>query len=234
MRLDGGRSVVVDAKVPLDAYLDAMEPATTRRGGTFLSQHVRQVRRMSTRCRRRPTGGRSAGTPEFVVLFVPADTFLAAALESDPTLLEYASTRNVVLATPATLIALLRTVAYGWTRERWPAQRAPCTRSPGSSTRGCPRWAITSPGSARPWVAPSPRYNKAVGSLEARVLVTARQFEDIGVTRESLATVQPVEQIPAPTHGRRAARCGLPGAPRTPAKPLRRGPGPGESRRSSA
>ena len=136
-------------------------------------------------------------TPEFVVLFVPADPFLDAALQRDPTLLEHAFTRNVVLATPATLVALLRTVAYAWRQEALARQRGGRARAGPRALRpaghdGRPR----RPRSAPRWAAAVTAYNKAVGSLEARVLVSARRLAELGVSADTLATPPQVELTP--------------------------------------
>ena len=132
------------------------------------------------------------------MLFVPAESFLAAALDADPSLLSYAAERDVVLATPTTLIALLRTVAHGWTTETL-AERTREIHELGRELHA--RLAVM--GTHLDKVGRSLKgaveaYNGAVGSIESRVLVTARQFEDIGVAREPLPPVRPVEQVPRP------------------------------------
>ena len=147
------------------------------------------------------------------MLFVPAESFLAAALDADPSLLSYAAERNVVLATPTTLIALLRTVAHGWTTEIL-AERTREIHELGRElhTRlGVMGAHLDKVGRSLKGAVEA--YNSAVGSIESRVLVTARQFEDIGVAREPAAAGAPGGAGAATAHGRRAAG----GRRRTPA-----------------
>jgi DNA recombination protein RmuC len=202
VRLHGGRSVVVDAKAPFDAYLTAMEARDERGRDAHLDNHARHLRAHVDALAAKAYWSAFAQTPEFVVLFVPADPFLDVALQRDPTLLEHAFTRNIVLATPATLIALLRTVAYAWRQEAL-ARNAVAVHTLArelygrmstlgehvSKLGGSLSGAVTA-------------YNRAVGSLEARVLVSARKLADLGVSGEELAAPAQIElttrQLQAP------------------------------------
>ncbi|HET7899917.1 MAG TPA: DNA recombination protein RmuC [Candidatus Nanopelagicales bacterium] len=182
--LADSRQVVVDAKVPLSSYLDAAEStddATTR---LLLARHASEVAahvdRLSSKeyWRRYPT-------PEFVVLFLPAESFLSSALEARPDLLEYAFARDVVIATPTTLLALLRTVAHTWrqeaaTRNVREVQRLARDLHGRLATLGghLARLGAALDGAVA-------HYNSAVGSLESRVLVTARSMATLGVVDES-------------------------------------------------
>lgn len=196
VRLHGGRSVVVDAKAPFDAYLTAMEARDERGRDAHLDAHAKHLRRHIDALAAKSYWAAFDSTPEFVILFVPADPFLDVALQRDPTLLEYAFTRNVVLATPATLVALLRTVAYSW-RQEVLARNAVAVHSLArelyarlstlgehvSKLGGSLGGAVTA-------------YNRAVGSLEARVLVSARKLAELGVSDEELSTPAQVELAP--------------------------------------
>jgi DNA recombination protein RmuC len=196
VHLPGDGSVVVDAKVPLDAFLDAVETDGDDRAAersAHLQRHARQVRTHVEALAARRYWRALPGTPEFVVLFLPAESFLSAALEQDGTLLEDAAARHVVLATPSTLIALLRTVALGW-REHALADQ---TRRVHELGRELHERLATVVGHVdalgRSLTAAVGHYNTAVGSLESRVLVTARRFRDLQVTDEELDRPRRVE-----------------------------------------
>jgi DNA recombination protein RmuC len=196
VQLHGGRRVVVDAKAPFDAYLTAMEARDESSRDAHLTAHARRLRAHVDALAAKTYWEAFEPTPEFVVLFVPADTFLDAALQHDPTLLEHAFTHNVVLATPATLVALLRTVAYVWRQESL-ARNAVAVHTLGRelymrlSTMGEHLAKVgTSLGGA------VTAYNKAVGSLESRVLVSARKLAELGVSGDELDTPAQVETAP--------------------------------------
>jgi len=196
VRLHGGRTVVVDAKAPFDSYLSAMEARDERTRDTHLDQHARVLRGHVDALAAKAYWTAFSQTPDFVVLFVPADPFLDAALQRDPTLLEHAFTRNVVLATPATLIALLRTVAYSWRQEAL-ARNAVAVHELARELYG--RLAtlgdhVGKLGSSLAGAVTA--YNKAVGSLESRVLVSARKLAEMGVSDDELETPVQIEITP--------------------------------------
>jgi DNA recombination protein RmuC len=196
VRLHGGRTVVVDAKAPFDAYLAAMEARDEAGRDKHLDAHSTSLRRHVDQLAAKTYWAAFAQTPEFVVLFVPADPFLDAALQRDPTLLEHAFTRNVVLATPATLVALLRTVAYAWRQEAL-ARNAATVHELARELYG----RLSTMGEHLSKLGGSlggavTAYNKAIGSLESRVLVSARKLAELGVSGDELPTPPQVELAP--------------------------------------
>ncbi len=198
VHLAGGKHVIVDAKVPLEAFLDAAGADDDATRTERLGAHARQVRTHVDALAGKAYWRRLPATPEFVVLFMPGEAFLSHALEAEPTLLEYAAERRVILATPSTLIALLRTVAYAWTeqalttnaREVFELGRELYQRL-GRLGRHLDRLGRSLAGAVG-------SYNEAVGSLETRVLVSARRLHDLKVTSEELAGPAPVEQAVRP------------------------------------
>jgi DNA recombination protein RmuC len=198
VNLAGGKSVVVDAKVPLDAFLDATGADTDEERDAHLSRHARQLRQHVDALGAKAYWRALSATPEFVVLFVPGESFLSAALESEPALLEYAAGRQVVLATPTTLIALLRTVAYAWTQEAL-AEKARDIHELGRELHeriGTMGGHLDKLGRSLTGAVAS--YNRAVGSLETRVLVSARRFRDLEVSDADLVTPSPVTEAARP------------------------------------
>jgi len=193
IHLVGRRQVVVDAKVPLDAYLDATSTDDEELRRAALTRHVRQVRQHVDQLSSKQYWRSLAETPEFVVLFVPAESFLAAALETDPTLIEYAATRQVVLATPTTLIALLRTVSHGWSHEALADQAREIHRLGRDLHDRLGTMGAHLDSVGRSLNAAVGHYNQAVGSLESRVLVAARRFSELSVVDDDLESPRQVE-----------------------------------------
>jgi DNA recombination protein RmuC len=198
VHLAGGKHVVVDAKVPLDAFLDATAAGDDEEREAHLARHARQLRQHVEALAAKSYWRTLPATPEFVVLFVPGEAFLSAALEAEPGLLEHAAGRKVVLATPTTLIALLRTVAYAWTQETL-TERAHELHALGLelherlSTMGGHLDRL-----GRSLTSAVAAYNKTVGSLETRVLVSARRFADLQVSESALESPAPVTDSPRP------------------------------------
>ncbi|MDX6285003.1 MAG: recombination protein RmuC [Frankiales bacterium] len=196
VHLAGGKRVVVDAKVPFSAYLEAMEARDEPTREERLQAHARQVRERVKELAAKEYWSRFEPTPEFVVLFVPSDAILDAALRVDPSLQETAFANDVVLATPSTLVALLRTIAYTWRQEALAANaREVCELGRELYTRlGTMGGHLDKLGRSLTGAVTS--YNQTLGSLESRVLVTARRFPTLGVGGAELTTPAQVEESP--------------------------------------
>jgi DNA recombination protein RmuC len=196
VHLAGGKNIVVDAKVSIAAYLEASSANDESQALDRRSAHARHLRAHVDQLAGRAYWQSLAPTPEFVVLFVPAEPFLSAALDAEPSLLEYAFQKNVVIATPNTLIALLRTVAYTWRQDAL-TENAQAVLDAGRELHqrlGTLGSHMAKMGSSLE--ASVKAYNSLVGSLESRVLVTARRFHELQVTDQVLPAVDPIDLAP--------------------------------------
>ncbi len=200
VHLPGGKNVAVDAKVPLQSFLDANEADDEVERRALLVNHGRQLRNHVDALAKKEYWKRVDPSPEFVVAFVPGDSLLTVALEHEPGLMEHAAANHVLLATPTSLIALLRAVAYGWQQDAL-AANAKAVQSLGRELyqRLCVFGEHMS-GVGKGLSSAVTSYNRAVGSLEARVMKTAQRFTELGVSpgERELPVLAPVEATTRP------------------------------------
>jgi DNA recombination protein RmuC len=211
VHLPGGKNVAVDAKVPLQAFLDANEADDEGVRRAHLAAHGRQMKAHVDALSKKEYWKRVDPSPEFVVAFIPGDPLLTAALEHEPGLMEYAVANHVLLATPTSLIALLRAVAYGWQQEAL-TENARQVQVLGAQLYE--RISVLGEhmaGVGRSLTGAVTAYNRAVGSLEGRVLVTARRFVEMGVV--GAGEREPTTPLPVDTVTRPLQAVELVGAP---------------------
>ncbi|MBS0605665.1 MAG: DNA recombination protein RmuC [Parachlamydiales bacterium] len=194
VRLPGGRQVVVDAKVPLEAYLEAIQSSDEATREARLKDHARQVRAHVMMLSRKAYWEAFQPTPEFVVLFLPAETFFSAALEFDPGLIEMGAEQGVILATPTTLITLLKSVFYGWKQESLSRHANEVNELGHDLYKRLVDLSSHLSKIGRSLSSAVDAYNKGIGSFESRVLVTARKFKDLGAASTSL-DLDPIEIV---------------------------------------
>jgi DNA recombination protein RmuC len=196
VRLPGGKLIVVDSKVPLDAYLSAMEATTDQERGLHLARHARQTRDHITKLASKGYQAQFDASPELVVMFVPSDGIYHAALSEDPALIEYGVDQQVLLATPTTLIGLLRAVHYGWKQELIAASAREIAETARELHKRIARFVDPLARVGRQLGSAVTAYNEAVGSFESRVIPQLRRIEQAGATSGRSVELAGVEELP--------------------------------------
>ncbi|MFW8593606.1 DNA recombination protein RmuC [Cribrihabitans neustonicus] len=191
VRIPGGKSIVVDAKTPLEAYLDALEAETPEQQQAALTRHAGHVRSHVKQLSSKSYQSALAETPDFVVMFIPGETFVSAAVEADPGLIEYAFENKVLIATPTTLMALVKSIAYGWQQEKMAENAVAVQKTAKELYDRLSTFSRNLAAVGKSLSSSVSHYNKAVGSLEARVLPSARKFETMGVVANGAALEDP-------------------------------------------
>lgn len=194
VNLPNDQHIVVDAKTPLHAYLEALEISDEAQRKSKLVDHARQVKTHISQLGAKNYWEQFKPTPEFVILFIPGETFFSAALEQDPSLIEYAADQKVMITTPTTLIALLRAVAYGWRQETMTKNMMKIGEL-GQQLHDRLNTLVShfvDMGKGLERAVES--YNSAMSSMESRVLVTARKFRELGATSNGeISEIEPLE-----------------------------------------
>src|SRR5204863_5122369 len=198
VQLPGGKQIVIDAKAPLDAYLRALDAPDEESRQKLLDDHARQVRAHITQLASKNYYEKVPVSPDFVVMFLPGEMFFSAALEQDPTLIEFGVDKRVIPASPTTLIALLLAVAYGWQQEAMEEN----ARKISELGRGLYEAVRVLGGHFESLGArlksSLDAYNQAVGSLEGNVLVKARKFRELHAANggEDIRALEPIDRVP--------------------------------------
>jgi len=197
VRLPGGKSIIVDAKTPLVGYLEAAEATDDATREKRLDDHAAHVRAHLRRLGERAYWNQFPETPEFVVMFLPGEAFFAEALRRDPGLIEFGVDAHVIPASPITLIALLRAIAYGWQQERLAANARQISELGRELHRRLDLLLEKFAAVGRNLGQAVQAYNDAVGSLESRYLPQARKLKELGISAaEELPELQPLTRVP--------------------------------------
>lgn len=191
VRIPGGKSIVVDAKTPLEGYLDALEAESPEAQSAALSRHAAHVKTHVRQLASKAYQSALVETPDFVVMFIPGETFVSAAAEVDPGLIEFAFEHRVLIATPTTLMALVKSIAYGWQQEKMAENAVAVQKTAKELYDRLSTFSKNLASVGRSLSSSVNNYNKAVGSLESRVLPSARKFEAMGVVAQGAELEDP-------------------------------------------
>ena len=190
VRLPGGRTIVVDAKTPISAYLDAHEASDDEVRRAKIREHAQLVRGHLQALSRKTYWEQFTATPECVVMFIPGEAFCSAALEADPDLLDNAFGQNVIIASPASLMALLKAAAFGWRQESIAENARAISQLGQELHKRIGDVALRMEKLGRSLESATGAYNEAVGSFESRLSVSARKFKELGSTSQDAEIVQ--------------------------------------------
>ncbi|MBM3200931.1 MAG: DNA recombination protein RmuC [Chlamydiae bacterium] len=198
VRLPSEKSVIIDAKAPFEAFLDANQTKDDHVRLERLQDHAKHIRMHITQLGRKTYWNFLEGSPEFVVLFLPAEIFFSSALQQDPSLIEFAAEQGVVIATPTTLIGLLRAIAYGWKQDQFSKNAHEISQLGKELHKRVYDMTKHFATLGKSLASSVDAYNKAMGTLEKRVLVSARKFKEYGAAADSIEIDEPelLDQIP--------------------------------------
>jgi DNA recombination protein RmuC len=198
VHLSGGRRLIVDSKVPMQAFLDASDATDEAARKGHLVSHARQLRSHIDSLSKKRYSDEFDGTPDFVIAFIPGDVLLSTAMENDPNLLEHSFERRVILATPTSLIALMRTIAFSWQQESLAENALEIQKAGRELYKRLATFGDHLARAGKRLGGAVDAYNEAIGSLERNVLPQARRFNDLGVgtSDRMMPEPEPIHSLP--------------------------------------